>query len=713
MKRKQNLPELLAPAGSKEALIAAIAGGADAVYVGGKRFGARAYAKNFTNEELNEAVTLCHIHGVRIYVTLNTLILDKEIDEAVEYAHTLYKMGVDALIVADLGVISKIKKEVPGLELHASTQMGVHNSEGVDFAASLGCSRVVLARECSGENIKNIVEKSSAECEVFLHGALCVCHSGQCLFSSLVGGRSGNRGECAQPCRLPYNGGKYPLSLNDLSLSSHINELIDSGVSSLKIEGRMKSADYVYKVTKVYRTLLDERRNSNSKEKKTLLDAFSRGGFTDGYFTGKTFEKMTGIRSEEDKIATKNSEEASVALDKLRIKAKAVFKSGEPSSLTFYASAASAWDNRGGGETKVKEISVNSFGEVPSAAQNAPLTNESLKARLSKLGNTPFKMESEDIDLVLDDGINLSPSAINALRRDASEKLIEAFSYPVSSLVNDEYSSDTEGEKKRFDNLLNICSDSSYETPKNTALFFDAQALIEIGRKNPRLLSNIDVAFVPLYQYENANKELQNINIGIYLPPIIMENEVEEVKREIKKCESLGASFALVGNISHFAFLKESSLSAISDFRLNVTNKYSNSLIKKMGAKSVILSPELTLPAARDIGGAVITLGRIPLMITERCFTKENFGCSKCNKAFFVDRKGIKFPLMREYNHRNIIFNSAPTYMGDKKDELKSAKIKAIHFIFSSESKEEIENLLVSYKNEKPFNAPHRRIGRR
>lgn len=240
MRRKSELPELLAPAGSFEALVAAVEAGADAVYIGAKRFGARAYAKNFDTGEISRALSYCRLWGVRLYVTLNTLITDREMDEAIELACELYKIGVDALIVADLGLIREIRRRLPDFELHASTQMSVHNTKGADEAYRLGCARVVPARELSQDNIRKITENSPAEVEVFLHGALCVSFSGQCLFSSLVGGRSGNCGECAQPCRLPYNG-KYPLSLSDLSLAAHIPELIELGVSSLKIEGRMKS----------------------------------------------------------------------------------------------------------------------------------------------------------------------------------------------------------------------------------------------------------------------------------------------------------------------------------------------------------------------------------------------------------------------------------------------------------------------------------------
>ena len=304
MRRKSELPELLAPAGDFECLLAAVSGGADAVYVGGKAFGARAYAKNFELDELRRAVIYCHLHSVKLYVTVNTLVFDREMRELSDYAAALWEIGVDALIVSDLGAIREIRRRLPDLELHASTQMSVHSSDGAKIAAELGCSRVVLARELSYENIVAATEASPIETEVFLHGALCVCHSGQCLFSSLVGGRSGNRGECAQPCRLPYGEG-YPLSLSDLSLAEHIEKLIDAGVASLKIEGRMKSPEYVYTVTSIYRRLLDERRSATAKEMDRLKAAFSRGGFTDGYFTSHTFSKMTGVRSEEDKNDTK------------------------------------------------------------------------------------------------------------------------------------------------------------------------------------------------------------------------------------------------------------------------------------------------------------------------------------------------------------------------------------------------------------------------
>ena len=236
MRRKDNLPELLSPAGDMQCLYAAVKGGADAIYVGGKAFGARAYAKNFSIDELAAAAKYCHLHGVKLYVTVNTLVYDKEMEELSDFVAELWRVGVDAVITADLGAIGEIKRRVPEMPIHASTQMSVHNTDGADAAFMLGCERVVVARELSSDNIRSVTENSKAEIEAFLHGALCVCHSGQCLMSSLVGGRSGNRGECAQPCRLPYSN-KYPLSLSDLSLAGRIRDLIDLGVSSIKIEG--------------------------------------------------------------------------------------------------------------------------------------------------------------------------------------------------------------------------------------------------------------------------------------------------------------------------------------------------------------------------------------------------------------------------------------------------------------------------------------------
>jgi len=299
-------PELLCPVGGMDTLHAALLGGADAVYFGGKEFNARMNAKNFSREDILSAVSLCHQRGVRVYVTLNTLLTDRQLPAALDFAHFLYRAGCDALILADVGLAAKIHEALPDFELHASTQMSGHNTAAAVFLKEKGFSRMVCARELDRENLSVLCQNAPLEIELFVHGAICACHSGQCLMSSMIGDRSGNRGECAQPCRLPYNGG-YPLSFKDLSLAEHVTEILSLGVASLKIEGRMKSPEYVYTVTRIWRRLLDERRNATSKEMELLAGIFSRSGFTDGYFTRSLSSAMLGTRTAQDKEKTAKS----------------------------------------------------------------------------------------------------------------------------------------------------------------------------------------------------------------------------------------------------------------------------------------------------------------------------------------------------------------------------------------------------------------------
>ncbi|MBR5295473.1 MAG: U32 family peptidase, partial [Clostridia bacterium] len=297
-------PELLCPVGGYDTLKAAIFGGADAVYFGTKDFNARMNAKNFTRDEVFSALNLCHENGVRAYVTMNTLLSDRNLPLALETVSFLYEAGCDGLILADVGLSSLIKKHFPKMELHASTQMSGHSLGAAEFLHKNGFSRMVLAREMDQDNIRYLCEKSPIETELFVHGAICASASGQCLMSSMIGDRSGNRGECAQPCRLPYNG-TYPLSFKDLCLANHIDKLLTFGISSLKIEGRMKSPEYVYTVASTWRRLLDEKRNATKKELDALAGVFSRSGFTDGYFTKDLSPDMLGTRTDKDKLATR------------------------------------------------------------------------------------------------------------------------------------------------------------------------------------------------------------------------------------------------------------------------------------------------------------------------------------------------------------------------------------------------------------------------
>ena len=415
------LPELLCPAGSMEALAAAVDGGADAVYFGGNHFNARMFANNFDSAAMREAVSLCHTYGVKAYLTLNTLPLDREIKTFLDAAYDAAQAGIDALIVADLGGAAAIRRTIPTLELHASTQASGHNADAGRMLAELGFSRMVLAREVSLTDIRTYIENSPIEAEVFVHGALCVCHSGQCLFSSLIGGRSGNRGACAQPCRLPYAVGKktgYPLSLKDLCLGEHVPALIDAGVASLKIEGRMKAPEYVHAVTRVWRRLLDERRAATADEMAYLAEIFSRGGFTDRYFARTdrrspdwTGRGMLGVRSEDDKQNTralpKWTDGGNVTHRKLPVMLEATLRRDEPSVLTATCG----------------EKTVTVTGDIPQIArkESAAMTEESVAGSLCKLGNTPF--EAKEIRVAVDGGLMLPAAALNALRRSAAEQL--------------------------------------------------------------------------------------------------------------------------------------------------------------------------------------------------------------------------------------------------------------------------------------------------
>ncbi|MBQ8350435.1 MAG: U32 family peptidase [Clostridia bacterium] len=673
MNRSSRLPELLAPAGSPEALRAAVAAGADAVYLGGSGFNARANAVNFDENAMAEAVAYCHAYGVKVYVTLNTLLYDRELEAFLSYAATLYRLGVDAVIVADRGAMRLLSRYIPALPVHASTQASAHSVAGVDDLVALGATRVVPARELSLADIRTVVAQSKAEIEVFLHGALCVSYSGQCLFSSLVGGRSGNRGECAQPCRLPYNGA-YPISLKDLSLADHIPALIDSGVASLKIEGRMKSPAYVYGVTEIYRRLLDEGRAATREENHRLRELFSRGGFTDGYFVGRAGKPMTGTRSEQDKADSRALGELSFPERKIPLRGEVCIAEGQPAALTL-----STADGR----------TAHVTGDIPAAAKNAPLTEEGLRDRLCRMGGTPFSLAPSDLCVTLSPGLNLSPGAINALRRAA----LASFTAPNEARATFAL---PQGAGRPV-------PAKQIEKPLRTALFYSHRQSDAIGEG----LLYFDLFFLPLDEWERAMLPPS----GVYIPPIVHDHELKEVLALLKKAYDAGIRYALCGNAGMVKAAKEIGFAVIGDFRLNVTNRESAAALREAGLFSCVLSPELAMPQLRDIGwGNAIVYGRIPLMLTERCFMKENFGCERCGNAALTDRRAVKFPMLREYPHRNLICNSLPTYMGDKRAALDAIAPIGEHFIFTIETEKEATRVLQAYRAGSPLAGEVRRI---
>ena len=649
------LPELLAPAGSFKALEAAIDAGVDAVYFGGEAFGARAYAKNFDRGEIAAAAKLCRAYGVKSYITLNTLIFDREMRDVLEYAAFLENAGIDALIIADMGAASLIHKFIPEMRLHASTQFSGHNSEAAKLLAEHGFERMVAARELSRDDLTALCKNSPIEIETFIHGALCVCHSGQCLMSSVIGGRSGNRGMCAQPCRLPDKSGKYPLSLKDLAMASRIPDLLSTGAASLKIEGRMKSPEYVHGVVKIYRRLLDERRCAHPDEYRELEEIFSRDGFTTGYFDKKISSSMLGTRSEDAKEKSRALSPFEKIERKLQITITAALKRGKPFEITVCGDK---------GEVKV-------FGAVPEDAINAPLSRDALEKNLTKLGGTAYCLADCKIDL--DDGLILRVSEINALRREAIEKYAA-----IGERVHN-------GPTAVFYKASKV---EKADTNARTALVMRAKNLPAADG----FFDYFDTVFLPLAEFLKCGDKRVR---GIALPAVIFEGEREKIARDIEKAVQMGATDALVGNYGHISLAK--GLKIHGDFRLNITNCESARFAAENGFETLILSPELTAAQSRDIGGRVKNLvyGRLPLMLLEKCAAKETSGCEKCesDRAALVDRVNKRFPILREEPHRSIIFNCVPTYALDR------APRGGEHFIFSTETKEEIMQIISAAKN--------------
>lgn len=663
-----SLPELLCPAGSYRALEAAVDGGADAVYVGGQAFNARINAQNFTAEELERGIELAHTFGVRVYIAANTLIYDRELNEYLRAAEQAYKYGADALIVADAGAAAEVHKRIP-IELHASTQLSCHSTDAALRLADAGFLRIVLAREMSREDIRTFIDRSPLEAEVFVHGALCVCHSGQCLFSSMVGGRSGNRGECAQPCRLPYNGGKggdaYPLSLKDLSLASYIPELCALGVSSLKIEGRMKSPEYVSEVTRIWRRLLDERRAAGVEDIRELEAIFSRGGFTSAYFCKNIGNKMLGTRSEAQKRETRERAAFEGIKRRLPVSLKATVRADMPAELAVK-------ELRSG-------ISVTVLGDVPQAAINAPISADDVKKSLSKLGQTQFVAES--IEVVLDEGLMLPISALNALRRSAIAAV-------VGRLNERRLSEPAEAE-------LDVPSGVRDDT--RTALFY------EPNNVPPSAYEYFDVIYTPLEKYNGTTN-------GVALPPVIFDSELDKVRSLLEAAVKMGAEHVLVGNVGHVGLVDGLGLRLHGSFRLNVFNNSSAAFYERRGFEDTVLSLELTMAQARDIGGktAVCVYGREPLMVTEKCVSRQIADCRSCGegRVRLTDRRGVRFPVLAAYGHRSIIFNSVPRYMADKNAELDKNGIKMRFFIFTVESKKQADEVILSYESSLPPKEP-------
>lgn len=665
--------EILAPVGSEEALYAAVRTGADAVYMGCKNFNARIKADNFGDEDIKNAINYCHSHGVKVHITLNTLVSDEEIPAALETVKHVCRWGADVLILQDLGLASLIKKAAPTIERHASTQMSVQTVSGVNFLKDHGFSRVVLPREMTKEEIKNIKDNTDIEIEIFIHGALCMSVSGQCYMSSMFGGRSGNRGLCAQPCRLPFvaeKGTGNDLSLKDLSLIERVEEISRTGVDSLKIEGRMKRPEYVAAAVTAVKSSLEGKLNEDILSK--LRAVFSRSGFTDGYFMNNRGRDMFGIRQKEDVTAATNS----VLKDLSRLYEKEQGSIGVSFLLSVLENEKVSLSASAMGKTCFAEDDY-----IPEKALNKPLTKEGLAERIAKCGGTQFYAENIEIDL--DEGLIVPASVINNLRRKVLSDLENAIKgVKVHSFT--EVRADYPAYKASGKPKYNIRVAKLSQIPDN--------------------LDNVENLYIPLDFEENLVENVKKlpVSLGVEVPRGIFGNEiiVEKYLLRAKKC---GINIAYCSGIDALAMSKKHGFEIHTGFSMNVFNTASVAFLEDEGVKAVTLSPELTLKKLAKIGGSVkrgiIGYGRLPLMLTRNCPVKNGTDCKDCrSQKYLTDRKNMKFPVVCSFGVSEVL-NSQPIYLGDRTDEIEN--VDYIIFYFTKEKKEICEMIIDAYRKGK------------
>ena len=676
--------ELLAPAGSMEALRAAVQNGANAVYLGCGTFNARQGAKNFTPQTLTEAVKYCHIRGVAVHLTLNTLVSDKEIPDLIELIRHAASSCVDAFIVQDLGVVQLCRQIAPQVPVHGSTQITVHSLPGVLLCAAWGMSRVVLSRELSGEEIRYICRNSPIEIEVFAHGALCMGYSGQCYLSSAIGGRSGNRGRCAQPCRQSYGYGrwenKYPLSLKDNCLIPYLKDLEEMGVASIKLEGRMKRPEYVATITSVYRKALDTGKVTRSMV-DSLLTAFNRQGFTDGYYTGNIGRPMFGIREDttEDpnwlKEARQTYEAAENPLVPIRFDI----------SISLTESLLTVTDPDG------HVCSVR--GQGGEYARTQPLTKEALAQRLRKTGGTPYHCVG--VSAYIDPGLILSAAAINGLRRDVLNQLtaLRARRDPV-----------------RLGKPLKLTHFSgSRNRPELTVQVTSREQVTD------RMLKmEPSVLYVPVHLLaadpQWCKQLCSKVHVCAVLPRILHDAELSKLKQNLFTLKTLGVRDALVGNLGHLLPVRECGLAVRGDFGLNLYNSWAMNAARELELRSATLSFEMTLPQIRDVSKAVpcelLVYGRLPLMVTENCLTQGRTGQCTCHltPTKLVDKTGAEFPVIKDGSScRSVLLNGKKLNLLDRQNDLDHLGLWAVRLYFTTENPREVDHILGCYTNPAPF----------
>lgn len=654
--------EILAPAGNSDSLKAAVLSGADAVYFGVGKFNARRNADNFRQEELKSAIKYCHSRGVKVYVTLNTLIKDTEAKEAVETFKAVCEAGADAVILQDLGLAKTARAVCPEMRLHASTQMTVGTKEGLLLLKELGFSRAVLPRELSLHEIKQLCENAPLELEMFVHGALCMCVSGQCLMSAVLGSRSGNRGLCAQPCRLPFkaeNGTGHDLSLKDLSLIDKICELADLGVCSFKIEGRMKRPEYVCAAVTACRASL--RGGYTDEMRSDLQNLFSRSGFTQGYYYGRLGKTMFGYREKENvqsatkELLDKYSRIYEKEFPRYKVNFKFSGKIGEKASLT-----ADCLGNR------VRVLSET----VCEQPKSRPITAERIEDALKKCGGTQFESNEINTDEKID--YTLPVSQVNLMRRESLSLL-----------------SDKIGESPR--RKIYPCPPHSEIKAKNTGEIY---CRFDSANDIPKNLT-ADLIIVPLI---TPDEVVSKNGYAVELPRGMFGNE----KRTQDLLEASSAEFALCHTLDSAAIAKKYGKKIIASSSFNIMNSFSADEAKDLGISQMILSCECSLELANKLSApikkGIFAYGRIPLMLMRNCPVKNGKTCEECKRnSSILDRKGVSFPVRCNMGYSEIL-NSRPVFMADRLSEIKNNSF--LFFNFTVETKDEINRIIKSYYNE-------------
>lgn len=685
--------ELLAPAGNLEIFKGVIESGADAVYVGGSMFGARAYANNFTEEELLEAIDFAHLRGVKVYLTVNTLIKNSEFSKLYNYLLVYYKRGLDAVIVQDIGVVKAIHEYFPSMEIHTSTQMTVTGADGVRFLSQFGVTRVVMAREVSLAEMKRIHEETGMELEAFVHGALCYSYSGQCLFSSILGGRSGNRGRCAQPCRLPYTveGKKdeYILSLKDMCGIKALDKLHDAGVYSLKIEGRMKQLEYACGVVKYYRSYIDSKKPVSDADYDRIKALGNRCGFTDRYyFDHNGSDMVTYVKPN----FVSNAAEPSPEKRKLSIEGELVLREGEPGSLTV----------------KRGDVTYKASIEPVSAALKAPLDKKAAIDRINKTGDTDF--EFSHIKAQIGENVFVPNGALNKLRRDAISGLCD-------KLLKKYYRNDA-----RYADISSMCelpehvvkSDAAHEDGAVNAKDYTTICSCMTRAQLDTLISYdcFDVFYLDFDMYDRKTliqqfaddvKSLTKRNKKVYLmlPTIFRADSSDYFVSIAKELDKVSFEGFVVKNYEEL-YLTENLFTGkkvILDHNMYTFNDVSKSAFFEHGVSGDTVPLELNsreIMHRNNIGSQMIVYGYYPLMTTANCVHKNTKGCDKKQKLIYLkDRYNKSFAVCNNCKEcYNTIYNSLPTMLTKNISKLKEAGIRSFRYSFTIETPKQIKAVM-------------------